>query len=185
MSSNLTSSVKIVDGVLILSFPEAETPVVWRMKLEEAALAAFEVRKNSDTDNGFFLHLRASDNKSDNIALFETKEEAVKALMDVTKAMEEASSVPAQPSPAHTNVSMSHSVGPMAVTQSTPAPKRFGLLKTILLALFLSALLILGLLFLLVKSGPSYNEFPSQISETPPQNSIGTPLSADDFLNQR
>lgn len=170
------SNININNGVLILSFPEAETPVVWRMNMEEAALAAFEVQKSGKS---FALRLKTSDGKNEDIVLFKTKDEAVKALMDVTQAM--------QTMPASTGAAqaVSGQAAPVIMQPVQAKPKKWGwgLLKTVFLSVLFSFLLIVVLLFILMKSGPSYNRFPKQ--EGAGQNTVGAPQSADDFFNQR
>ena len=45
---------KVVDGVLILSLPDADSPVVWRMELGKTKASAIEVR--AENDNGETVH---------------------------------------------------------------------------------------------------------------------------------
>ena len=41
-----TTSASVVDGKLILSFPHAQTPVLWQMDLTQAKASSLEVTKS-------------------------------------------------------------------------------------------------------------------------------------------
>lgn len=84
---NKTSSAKVVDGSLILSLPDAKTPVVWRMALGEARAAALEVREGADAHT---LVLKYPKGDTIDIAPFESKDKALGALMAVSRAMQSA-----------------------------------------------------------------------------------------------
>lgn len=79
------SSARVVDGKLILSYPEALTPVVWQMDLSDAKASALEVR---ETPKGITLVLKTLKGETVEIAPFATKGEAVAALMAAAKALE-------------------------------------------------------------------------------------------------
>lgn len=81
------SSAKVVDGNLIISLPDAVTPVVWRMALGEARAAALEVRQNN---NDYALVLKYPKGDMIDIAPFDNKKTALKALMAISKAMQDA-----------------------------------------------------------------------------------------------
>jgi hypothetical protein len=82
------SSARVVDGKLILSYPDAITPVVWQMDLAQARASALEVREN---DKGHFvLTLKTIKGESAEVAPFETKAAAVDALMAAGRALETA-----------------------------------------------------------------------------------------------
>lgn len=80
---------KVVNGKLVLSLPEAETPVVWQMDLGKAQSAAFTVVENKDK-NVFNLVLKTEDGRVDEIAPFQLKAEAVDALMQTSQALQNA-----------------------------------------------------------------------------------------------
>ena len=48
MTEKLIPSAKIVDGILILSLPDALRPVVWQMELSQSRTSALEVREHED-----------------------------------------------------------------------------------------------------------------------------------------
>ncbi len=81
------SSARVVDGKLILSYPEALTPIVWQMDLAQAKASALEVR---ESPKGISLVLKTAKGETTEIAPFATKEEAVAALMAAARALESA-----------------------------------------------------------------------------------------------
>ncbi len=88
LQCNYQSSAKVVDGSLIISLPDAVTPVVWRMELANVKASALEVKEH---EQGFMLALKTPRGESHDIAPFETKEAAVHALMKVSHALQNAS----------------------------------------------------------------------------------------------
>lgn len=84
-----TSNVKIVDGKLILSLPEAQTPVVWQMDLEKAQSASFTVIENKK-DKNFALVFKSADGTADDIAPFDEKQTAVDILMETSNVLQNA-----------------------------------------------------------------------------------------------
>lgn len=82
-----TATARVVDGKLILSYPDALNPVVWQMDLTQAKASAMEVRDNKGT---FMLTLKTAKGETTDIAPFTTKEEAVDALMVAARALENA-----------------------------------------------------------------------------------------------
>lgn len=88
LQCNYQSSAKVVDGSLIISLPDAVTPVVWRMELASVKASALEVKEH---EKGFMLMLKTPRGETHDIAPFETKEAAVNALMRVSHALQNAS----------------------------------------------------------------------------------------------
>lgn len=89
MTTATTSSVKIVDGKLIMSLPEAQTPVVWQMDLEKAQAASFTVSEDKKEKN-FKLIFKDQDGKTDEIAPFDEKQGAVDILMQTSSILQNA-----------------------------------------------------------------------------------------------
>ncbi len=83
-----SSTARVVDGKLILSFPEALNPVVWQMDLVQAKASALEVREGSK--GSFVLVLKTPKSETTEIAPFGTKDQAVEALMAAAGALENA-----------------------------------------------------------------------------------------------
>lgn len=76
----------VVDGALVLSFPHAVSPVVWRWDLAQAKAAAFEVLQNNQGQS--VLSLKTTDDQKHNIAVFQNNHEAIEALMAASRALE-------------------------------------------------------------------------------------------------
>jgi len=83
------SSAKVVDGSLILSLPDAQTPIVWRMELGSVKASAMEIRSEQN-DPYFHLVLKTAKGETQKIAPYETRDQALHALMAVSKALETA-----------------------------------------------------------------------------------------------
>ncbi len=85
-----TSTAKVVDGSLVLSLPDAVTPVVMRLSLEEAKSASFTVLEKKDLH---VLTVQFSEKDSRDIAPYANKEQAIAALMETSAALEKGSRV--------------------------------------------------------------------------------------------
>lgn len=83
------SSAKVVDGNLILSLPDAINPIVWRMELGSVKASALEVKSHA-TDGTFILSLKTPKGEVHDIAPFQSREFAVRALMRVSAALQAA-----------------------------------------------------------------------------------------------
>ncbi len=88
-ANDYESSAKVVDGNLILSLPDAVNPIVWRMELGSVKASALEVRAHA-SDGTFLLLLKTPKGDVHEIAPFQTKDQAVTALMRVSAAMQSA-----------------------------------------------------------------------------------------------
>lgn len=178
----MASSVKIVDGKLILSLPEAETPVVWQMDLDHAKSSAFTVQEDKKAKN-FTLVLKTTDGSIEEIAPFKTKEDAVEILMETSNVLQNAHG----------------QIKPVSVVQNAAggqpaatADKDEGSDK---LGAVLAVALIIVLIFVwtISSSGPTGTlEQSAQNANTnalsgnvDPRQSSGVPVSADDFLSNR
>lgn len=85
---SLAASAKVVDGTLILTLPNALSPIVWRMELGSVRSSALEVRSGANDTS--VLTLKTPKGDVNDIASFAAKKDAVDALMSVSKAMESA-----------------------------------------------------------------------------------------------
>ncbi len=99
-ANDYISSAKVVDGNLILSLPDAINPIVWRMELGSVKASALEVRPHSD--GSFMLFLKTPRGETHDIAPYTSKEQAVRALMNVSSALQNAHGKIAPPSNANT-----------------------------------------------------------------------------------
>lgn len=89
MSEKFLPTAKVVDGLLILSLPDAICPVVWQMDVTQSKSSALEVRPN-DGDTTVHLVLKTPRQDVLEVAQYQTREQAVKALLAVSAAMERA-----------------------------------------------------------------------------------------------
>ncbi len=179
LTGNYSASANVVDGTLIISLPQAMTPVVWRMELGHVRASALEVRKQENDTH--VLTLKTPKGDVYDIAPFDTRGKAVQALMSVSRAMEQAHG---QLRAAATPDAHGNTLATAQPVAHQEAPKgRFvtGVIGTILL---------LGLIAIFVNmTSPD----PSMMAEnatatssgTAPAAATGVPLSADDFLNNR
>ena len=190
MTGNHKSSAKVVDGSLILSLPDALTPVVWRMELGNAKASALEVR---DTTNGsqecFNLVLKKPQGDTYDIASYGSKAKAVRALVEVSEALEKA------PTPitdvtgdTHKEAANSNNEKVTHRPQEHKA-KRTGTGKWVML--IFGILIVSGLgLYLNALNTPygASGSAGSTASSLKPASGgtaqTGVPLSADDFLRE-
>ncbi len=161
------SSADVVDGKLILSFPNATSPVVWQMDLQGHKASALEVKAQDDTA---VLLLKTAKGETIEIAAFATHEDAVDGLMKASNAMKNASG--------QIHVAINQNEG--NVYSTSRKAKSWGklILKGlgILVALYIAAL-VLGVLF-----GGGSSSSPRSVSG---QSMDGVPMSADEFLQQQ
>lgn len=183
------ANASVVDGKLILSFPEALTPIVWQMDLSDAKSSSFEV--TNDGDNFALVTKKQGAQKKESIAPFPTKEQAIAALMATSSALKNG----------HGHI---HPSGAAQPTQAAPqqiyhmssqtAQSKGGAGKWIVAIL---CFLIIGFLFMMImnmqprmvgSSGNGTNTIESAgstASPASPSNSAGVPVSADEFLRSR
>jgi len=90
MFGHHTASAHIKDGRLILSMPDAETPVVWLMDLNDATTSV--LRLESDKQ-GFFVLRKHGGKTAETIAVYRNRKPAVRALDKATKALDSARSL--------------------------------------------------------------------------------------------
>lgn len=186
MTGNYSTTASVVDGTLILSLPDALTPVVWRLDLGHAKASALEVRE--DAEGSFVLLLKTPRGDVNDIARFATRGRAVTALMSVTRAMEQSHG---QFRPA------AYEGGPYNAAH-LPVPVRRKSVKAAtahghgngkgLLGGLVAIALIIILGGIILNMGPkpvSSNAALSPAAGIAPSQAAGVPVSADDFLTNR
>ncbi len=89
MTEKFVPTAKVVDGILILSLPDALSPVVWQMEVGQSKSSALEVRANDD-GSVFTLVLKTPRQDVLEIAQYNLRDDAVRALLTVSSAMEQA-----------------------------------------------------------------------------------------------
>lgn len=173
MAEKYISTAKVIDGTLILSLPDAVTPVVWQMELGQSKSSALEIR-NTGNDN-FTLTLKTPRQDVLEIATYNNRDQAIKALLVVSQAMEKAhgqlKSAP-QPNSYPVPVISSGNFGYQGYSSSL---KRFSLFIVKIVGFTILAALVLVVLGKLFLTG------------TKPTNLTAgnAPVSADDFLESR
>ncbi len=175
ITGGYSSSAKVINGTLVLSLPDAKSPVVWRMELSDIKAAAFEIEDQGD--KGYALVMKTPKGDPQHIAPFDEKGKALRALMAASEAMEHA-----QVSAAN-NDKAGGSTMAAVVPQKKSNPLVTGLVGIVVLV---------GLLFMLTQIGPrSPQSIVTSASMTGGQagtdaaGRAGVPVSADDFLRER
>ncbi len=176
----LSSSAEVVEKHLILSLPNAIDPVVWRMALTKIGTASFEVKPVKGKEN-YKLVLKPKKGAAELIAPFETKDEALEALVHASNALQRPEGEVAVA--ASTEASKNSNVQIQSRTHKPNSKKWFYLLA--------GFLLVIGLYLYLASQIPNrVSDFGSDVvsNQTGTQKSgggakTGVPLSADDFLS--
>lgn len=189
LTGNYKSSAKVVDGNLILSLPDAEKPVVWRMALTHVRASAIEIK--DEKDGSFVLLLKTPKEEVQQIAPFTSRAKALNALMAVTLAMQNAHGKIALAG-ANQNTGSNMDT---AMPQYTYPENQGNAGRWIVASI---GIVIVGALFFYMASmGPRSisNVIPTNIQaqrssnsgentrSLEAQNQRGVPVSADDFLN--
>jgi hypothetical protein len=173
------------DGHLVLSFPDAVEPVIWRRSLEEISSATFEVKQVAKKDH-YNLVLKKAKSPAETIATFESREEAVDALKAASNALhgggETRRSFALGRAPKE-----DHSAGVTSPARATAGPSDW---QKWVIAI-LGVIVVLGLYFFMntllpertTDFGTGATSASSTAPVTSPQDSTGVPVSADDFLS--
>lgn len=175
MAEKYTSNAKVIDGVLILSLPDAISPVVWQMELGQSKSSALEIR-NSD-DGKFILTLKTPRQDVLDIASYANKDVAIKALMATSQALEKAQGQ------LKVRVTNNHSPNyPVPAIQDYKSESGFltGIKKILkFLAALIGSLIILAFVIFLV------GKFFIGNSANVANSSESAPVSADEFFENR
>lgn len=159
-----------VDNVLILSFPNAIDPIVWRMDVNEIKTASFEIQSLKEK-NAFKLFLKPKNGKEEIIACFNDKDTAFEALMLASDALH------------NDNANIKSTT--KTKSKKEKKEKKRGSGKW--LALFGGVILIAILYFYMISLIPNTQSFqPTSTSlnneQINTQDKTGVPVSADDFF---
>ena len=172
-SDEFESSAKVVDGNLILSLPDAINPVVWRMELGSVKASALEVKQQAN-DGSFMLSLKTPKGEVHDIAPFQTREQAVRALMRVSVALQGAhgkiAPAVANPTPGTTTI-----INTTEKDSGSPLKWLF-MLGAVLLVIFLFAYLSA------VSSQNTDITASGAAPDAPADEQSGVPQSADQLL---
>lgn len=173
------TSARVVDGKLILSCPQAVTPVVWQMDLNDVKASAIEVHADDGTGQ-YTIALKAGKKATEDIAAFSAREEAVECLNSISYALENSyGKIRGGQDSANGHVSAAYAPPPK---QRKPGRWIIAILAIILLAI---AFNMWG-----SQAPRAPGSFQQQSSagfaaqqNTNPSSTAGVPVSADDFLN--
>lgn len=168
MLDKLAPSAKIVDGILVLTLPDAIRPVVWQMELGQTKSSGMEVRELND--GTFVLMLKTPRQDVQEIAPYAKREHAIRALLAVSKALESAQGLLRGANNNHL---------PVIIPETAVG-------RTKMTRIAIGLVLVLGLLFLFTRMGPPNPESltPAAGTTAAPTTTTGEPLSADDYLSQ-
>ncbi len=175
----LTSSAEVVDNHLIIALPNAIEPVVWRMELDKVGTASFEI-KEIKTSGHYKFNLKPKKGTAEIIATFETKDDALNALVQSSDAMQN----PVTSSNVKTKNDKEQKINIVTSAAPQSEPKSKGINKWV--KLLLGLLIVVGLYAYLMSLMPNrINNLSDSPAATPSSSTpqTGVPLSADDFLN--
>lgn len=171
------SSARVADGRLILSLPDAETPVLWIMDLDEAATAV--IRLEMDKQGHCILKKYGTKTAAETIAVYRSHRQAEKALVRASKALEKARDTRLRKGPNNQ---------PVMIRKAS----LIGSIFTAVLYVWTAGYLFITLLAYATNyvSSNQMNTLSqmggtpvqSQDAGTPDVNASGVPLSANDFL---
>lgn len=162
-------SANVIDGKLILSLPGAVNPVLWQMDLNDAKASALEIQ---DDEKGVLQHLRLKTPRGEvmTVASFDTNEDALHALMLVSKALEKA----------HGQIKPAAAATDQGLQVAPSGKKGNNIVGAGLAVLFL--IILIGV-WNMMAAGPQTYQTSMQTSGTASaEQSVGVPVSADDFL---
>lgn len=174
-NSQPESSAAISDDCLIVSLPQAIEPTVWRLELDKAKNASFEIQ--SDEEKFSLVIKKSARSKPDPIGQFETKEDALDALLMVSEALKAGGGK--KPVTTAKKKDKPISEEPLKPKSSNNNGGTIALIAT---------LIVIGLFYYYwAKLMPTVDqiqtqEITSSILNSNPQSQTGVPVSADDFL---
>lgn len=174
MTSDNTASV--VNGKLILSFPNAETPVVWQMDLEKAASCALEIKEDKKSKL-FSLVQKISDDQQNTIASFKEKAEAIASLMATSAALQNGETKLINVAQANTAPSIQYAQAPQTKGEGKKAA-----ILAFLLILLLVIIWAISVPLGQIKLSERNRSGESGTGATAP---AGEAVSADEFLKNR
>ncbi len=175
---NSSSQAKIVDGKLVLSFPQAVRPVLWHMNIAETQSCAFEIRESEAPGGKYSLILKKDKEAPLEIAAFPGLEEATGALMAVSSALEKSR-----------GLSQGFAVGGEAHQVQSSGTGSFLRFAGAVAGIILLLVLVNALWSLAPR--PPQSIASANLSDLGATNqqkakeTIGAPVSADDFLSGR
>lgn len=180
LTGGYKSKAIIAGDKLILSFPDAVTPVMWHMEFKSLSQSAIELEVGKD---GVFSLVSKQGSKAKQIiAKFESRAKAIRALMQTTKALENGIR----------QTQTMHTAQTPATPIVMPKPSILGSIFrsffTIIGTVLLVGLFIAGIAFFVFGGSitTSNQAVVPQASSTQPSGPTGgVPFSAEDFLKNK
>jgi hypothetical protein len=165
------SSAKVADGRLILTLPDAQTPVIWIMDLNEATTSVLRIE--SDQQNLHVIKKLNGKSAADTVGVYASREKAEAALQKASKALAKA-----QNSRLHTGQNNQ----PVIIRPASRAARIFTAFLYIWFALYLTGNIFY---YFANSTAPTPQTSINQQAVPTPQtqqNTDGVPQSADEFL---
>ncbi|MCB1557493.1 MAG: hypothetical protein KDJ50_01055 [Alphaproteobacteria bacterium] len=187
MAEKFIPHAKVVDGILILSLPDADSPVVWQMEVGQAKSSAMEVRPADQNNSSYKLVLKTPRADVLDIASYSKKEDAVRALMTVSEAMENAQGQIRALAQTGTPHQRPYDYTVPAIRSSHYNDNKLSTYIFKPLGYVSSAIILLVILFFLSTSmiGMYSGMGSSSASSSSSMSSENQPISAEDFLEGR
>lgn len=178
-------SAKVADGRLVLSMPDAETPVVWIMDLNDAATAVLRIE--SDKLGLSILKKYGGKGAAETVAVYRSRKKAERALIKASRALEKAR---------ESRLHVGPNAQPVIIRPASTIGRIFTFFLYIWFAIYLGMLMYsyIGMFSGSLSSAEAPQaaaiEQPKQQPQAamPPAASApvdGVPMSADDFLKQQ
>ena len=169
------NKVSIAGNKLILSLPEAHSPVVWQMGLDSAQSSAFTISEDKKKKI-FALVSKDQDGSETVIADFKNKDDAVAILMQTSEVLQSGASTP--------NAAQSSD----AANQNANVPKdksdKYGALIAFALIVVLFSVWMMSASSKIEDATGVYGSPQAELSVSPRESS-GVAVSADDFLSNQ
>ena len=175
----IANSATVVDGKLILSFPEAQIPVIWQMDLVNAKSSALEVQEKKDK-KFFALILKTTKGETVEIAAFENRKNAIAALMAASYALQNAHGQIKQPQAGGAIPVIASGQAQISQTKNTRKKGKW-----------IAVIITLALIIFLINLINSISPRPSSLiasggntvsGNTQSNDTSGVPVSADAYL---
>lgn len=182
-----SASAIVVDGKLILTFPDAISPVVWQMDLADAKASALEIEEDP-ANNHHKLVIKTAKGERVDVAKFSNRTEALAGLMAAAGALENAQgqirAAASSGSAANDRPAKSKKVKrPPTPTQKKQTRNRW--LTGILALVILFILLTIWSWVMPVSLKTNLAEEQASAVTGPVTESAGVPVSADDFFKDQ
>ncbi|MBU6234653.1 MAG: hypothetical protein KGQ41_02315 [Alphaproteobacteria bacterium] len=166
------SSAKVADGRLILSMPDAETPVIWVMELDDGASSV--IRLENDKQGNNILKKYGGKGAAETVAVYRNRNKAESALAKISCALEKAR---------NSRVHVGPNAQPVIIRPASLPARIFTAFLYLWFIVYLGSSLS-GYLTAIEQSAGLIPQNTQAAATIGPVNETGVPQSADDFLKQ-